>query len=141
MRTALFCSVLLYGAMAFGQDHWRWIKATNTTQGWVISQGYADVVISGQYFKASLFSNSGKETISSLEGTIHGGKITATETAASDFTGSKYSGTLVQKKWPEFAGTTGAESITLSDEWGMIGISEKLAEVTCWLVINLHITH
>jgi len=127
MRTALFCSVLLYGAMAFGRDHWQWVKATNTTQGWVISQGNADVVISGEHFKALLFSNSEKQVVvSSLEGTIRGGKITATDTAASDYTGSKYSGTLVQKKWPEFAGTTGAESITLTDKWGMIGIRKNM---------------
>jgi hypothetical protein len=126
MRTAILCSVLFYGAVAFGSDHWQWVRAENTTQGWIISQGDADVVISGEHFKATLFAGSGKETVSSLEGTIHNGKITVIETAPSDFTGSKYNGTLVQKNWPEFAGTTGAASITLSDKWDMIGIRKNM---------------
>jgi hypothetical protein len=127
MRTLLLCFLLLHVAMAFAGDHWRWVKATNTTHGWSVSQGDAEVRISGEHFEAKLFSDSGNQVISSLQGTIQKGNIAAKERVSkSDFSGSTYRGTLARKSWPELAGTTGAESITLSDGWGMIGLQRSL---------------
>ena len=123
MRSLLLCCVLFSGVFAFGADDWQWFKATNTTEGWALSRGHAVVLISGDQFEARLFSGSGKELASSLRGTIREGRIAAKERiAASDFTGATYRGTLTRKAWPEFAGTSGAASITLSDGWGMIGL-------------------
>jgi len=127
MRTLLLWSVLLYGATAFAGDHWRWIKATNTTNGWSVSQGEAEVTISGEHFEAKLFSDSGNQIASSLHGTIQKGSITAKEQVPnSDFSRSMYHGTLAKKNWPNFAGTKGAEAITLSDGWGMIGLQRSV---------------
>jgi hypothetical protein len=127
MRSLLLCWVLCWGVVAFGADDWKWIKATNTTEGWSVSQGQAEVVISGDHFEVRLFSDSGKELVSSLKGAILRGKITAKERiSASDFSGSTYRGTFARKAWPEFAGTTGAEAITLSDGWGMIGLRKNV---------------
>jgi len=113
--------------VAFGADDWQWVKATNTTGGWSVSQGHAEIVISGDHFEARLLSDSGNELVSSLQGTIREGKITAKERiSASDFSGSTYRGTLARKTWPEFAGISGAESITLSDGWGMIGLCKNV---------------
>ena len=126
MRTLSVCSVLLSSVMAFGVNHWQWVKAKNTISGWSVSQGHADVVISGEHFEASLFSESGGQ-IAFLKGTIQKGHVTAKErVSASDFSGSTYHGKLARKRWPDSAGTTGAESITLSDGWGMIGLSRSL---------------
>ena len=127
MRTLLLCSMLLCGQMAFSVDHWRWVKATNTTSGWSLSQGDAEVAISGEHFEAKLFSDSGKQIVASLKGTLQKEKITAREQVSdSDFSGSTYHGTLARKSWPAFAGTIGAESITLSDGWGMIGLQRSV---------------
>lgn len=123
MRTLLLCFVLLCGTMAFGADRWHWVKATNTTDGWSVSQGDAEVIVSGGRFEAKLFFGSGNQIVSSLQGTIQNGNITAKERiSASDFSDSTYRGTLAKKMWPESAGSKGAESITLSDGWGMIGL-------------------
>src|SRR5271155_114188 len=103
---------LLSGAFVFGADReWHWIKATNTIKGWSVSQGDAEVVITGDQLRVTLFSGSGKAVQSSLKGTIHNGKIAASETVAnSDYSGSIYRGTFERKSWNEVAGTTGAES-------------------------------
>lgn len=97
MRSLLLCCVLFSGVLAFGADNWQWVKAINTTEAWSISQGYAEVVI-GEHFQARLFSDSGKNLVSSLRGTIRKGEITAKEQVpASDFSGSIYRGTLARK--------------------------------------------
>jgi hypothetical protein len=119
--------VLLYGTLAFGGDHWHWVKATNTISGWSVSQGTAEVMISGEHFEAKLFSASDNQIVASLQGTIQKGSIAAKERVSnSDFSGSIYHGKLARKRWPEFAGTSGAESITLSDGWGMIGLRRSM---------------
>jgi len=118
---------LLSSVSAFGADpEWHWVKATNTIKGWSISQGDAEVVVTGNQFRVTLFSDGGTVQ-STLKGTIHNEKIAATEMVAnSDYSGSKYRGTFERKSWNEVAGTTGAESITLSDGWGMIGITRSV---------------
>jgi hypothetical protein len=118
---------LLSGASAFGTDReWHWVKATNTIKGWSVSQGDAEVVITGDQFRVTLFSD-GNTIQSALKGTIHNKKIAATERVAnSDYSGSTYRGTFERKTWNEVAGTTGAESITLSDGWGMIGLTRSI---------------
>ena len=74
----------------------------------------------------TLFSN-GNTVQSALKGTIHNKKIAVTERVAnSDYSGSTYRGTFERKTWNEVAGTTGAESITLSDGWGMIGLTRSI---------------
>jgi hypothetical protein len=130
MRILTFFALLLAllsGAFAFGADReWHWVKATNTIKGWSISQGDAEVVITGDQIRVTLFSDS-KTVQSTLKGTIHNEKIAASEAVAnSDYSGSKYRGTFARKSWDEVAGTTGAESITLSDGWGMIGLTRSL---------------
>jgi hypothetical protein len=118
---------MLYAATAMAGDRWHWVKATNTSNGWSVAQGDAEVAISGDHFEARLLSDSGNQIVSSLEGTIRKGNITAKERISnSDFDGSTYNGTLSKKNWPEFAGTSGAESITLSDGWGMIGLRRSI---------------
>jgi hypothetical protein len=85
------------------------------------------VAISGEHFEAKLFSESDNQIVSSLHGAIQKGNVTAKErVSGSDFSGSSYRGTLAKKRWPEFAGTIGAESITLSDGWGMIGLRRSV---------------
>ena len=44
----------------------------------------------------------------------------------SDYSGSTFKGTLTIKKWPETGGTTGVETITLSDGLGMIGLTKTI---------------
>jgi hypothetical protein len=82
----------------------------------------------GDQFTAKLFSKgSDKHLQILLEGTIKAERITAKERIqGSDYTGSTYHGTFRKKKWGEFPGTVGAESITFSDGWGMIGITRDI---------------
>ena len=111
------------------ESQWRWVKATNNVlRGWDISEGNADVLIEGERFNAKLFwKDSDKDVKLSLSGTIKKGKITVTETVHnSDYSGSTYKGTFQSKRWEEFSGTVGAESITLSDGWGMIGMTRSI---------------
>jgi hypothetical protein len=128
MRVLTFSMLLLSAAFALGADReWQWVKATNTINGWSISQGHAEVVITGDQFRVTMFADSDHTVQSSLKGTIHSGKILARETiAASDYSGSTFRGTFQRKRWDETAGTTGAESITLSDGWGMIGLRTSI---------------
>jgi hypothetical protein len=127
LRAFALLLTFLLGTSAFGADlEWHWIKATNTITGWSIPQGDAEVAITGDQFRVTLFTD-GKTVRSSLRGTIHNEKIAASETVAnSDYSGSTYRGTFQRKSWNEVAGTTGAESITLSDGWGMIGLTRNI---------------
>lgn len=126
VRNLLVLSLLLSSLTAFGADRWQWVKANNNTGGWSLSQGFAEVVVSGEHFEAKLFSDSGEQT-ELLTGTIQKGTVTAKERIlASDFSGSTYQGKLAKKRWPQFSGTSGGESITLSDGWNMIGLTRNL---------------
>lgn len=61
MRFLIFSALLLSGAFALGADReWHWLKATNTIKGWSVSQGNAEVVITGGQFRVTLFSDSDK---------------------------------------------------------------------------------
>src|SRR5579871_423703 len=82
-------------------SQWHWIKAGNTSEQWVVSEGMAEVSMANGRFSARLFrKDSNKDVQIILEGTIRNGRITAKETIqGSDFTGSAYSGTLREKKW------------------------------------------
>lgn len=131
MKSALVLVVVLLCSISFASDDggWRWVKAGSiVAKGWDISEGTAQIVISGRKFSAKLFGQSSPEVQIVIEGTIENGRIEAKEEIqGSDYTGSVYHGTFGQKKWPEeFAGTTGAQSITLSDGWNMIGINRDL---------------
>jgi hypothetical protein len=111
------------------ESHWRWVKATNNVlRGWDVSEGTADVLIKGERFNAELFlKDSDKDVKLSLHGTIKNGKVSVIETIhESDAGESTYKGTFQRKQWKEFSGPVGAESITLSDGWGMIGITRSI---------------
>ena len=130
MRFLLLLLFLLVCSTAIAaESQWRWVKATNNVlRGWDVSEGNADVVIEGEKFNAKLYwKDSDRDVKISLSGTIKSGKISVTQTIhESDIGESTYKGTFQRKRWEEFAGTIGAESITLSDGWGMIGITRSL---------------
>ena len=129
MRVSLFVFVVLSTSVAVAAGHsWHWVKATNSTQGWTVSEGNAEIIIQGEKFSAKLFRNHSDTDLQiALDGSVKDGRITVKETVQeSDNTGSTYHGTLQKKKWEEFSGTIGAESITLSDGWGMIGIRRNI---------------
>src|SRR5580704_15677224 len=94
VRVLTFSMLLLSGAFALAADReWHWVKATNTVKGWLISQGDAEVVITGSQLRVTLFSDSDKAVQSFLKGTLHNGKIVASETVAdSDYSGSTFHG-------------------------------------------------
>jgi outer membrane biogenesis lipoprotein LolB len=128
MRIWLLLLIVCFAARAdAAEGQWQWVKATNVG-GWEVSEGNADVSIQGEKFNARLFwKGSDKEVKILLRGVIKKGKITVTEEIqGSDYTGSTYEGTFQTKRWKEFSGTLGAESITLSDGWGMIGITRSI---------------
>jgi hypothetical protein len=122
--------LLTLPSLLFGSEHqWRWVKAGNSDiTGWDVATGDADVVINGAAITATLFrSGSEKEVQMTLKGSVTGAKLTVKETVHnSDYSGSTCTGTRTVKKWPEFSGTIGVETITLSDGFGMIGISRSL---------------
>jgi hypothetical protein len=112
-----------------GRAEWHWVRAgNNAITGWNVATGNADVVINGGAITATLFGNSSdKNVVITLKGSMTGDKLTVRETVHnSDNSGSTYSGVRTVKRWPEFSGTTGIETITLSDGLGMIGISRSL---------------
>ncbi len=129
MRPCMVLFFALLSCTSFAADgEWRWVRTSNiVAKGWDISEGTAQVSIDGTKFSARLFwKDSGNKLQLALDGTIKNGRITATETIQeSDYTGSVFRGTFARKHWT-FSGTTGAESITLSDGWNMIGISRDL---------------
>jgi hypothetical protein len=127
MRIFVLAVLMLCHAPSFAaDDQWRWAKAENDTfNGWRMLDGFAEVVIDGDKFSARLISkgpDKGVEIL--LKGTIKNGRISAKETIqGSDYTGSIYEGAIQTKKWENTGGTIGAESITLTDGWSMIGIT------------------
>ena len=129
MRAYLVLFVVLCGSTSFAADgQWHWVKANNiVAKGWDVSEGTAQVSIDGAKFSAKLFWKDSSDKVQIvLDGTIKNGRITATETIQeSDYTGSVIHGTFTRRHWT-FSGTTGAESITLSDGWNMIGITRDL---------------
>jgi hypothetical protein len=127
--------ILLLFSLSFDasatESSWMWVKITNNvTSGWKVSTGKATVEVASSNFRAQLYSNDSNGTLLiTLNGTIKNGRLTVTETIhGSDYSGSIYKGTHSTKKWEEFAGTIGAESITLSDGWGMIGITRSISK-------------
>ena len=128
MRILLFVFLALTAPAMAAENTWHWIKASNNTTGWSISQGNAEVTIQGETFSARLFwQDSDSKVQIALKGTLKNGQILAKEIVQdSDYSGSTYHGTRQKKKWAEFSGTIGAESITLSDGWGMIGIARTV---------------
>ena len=131
MRTCVVLLLLSASMASAGESCWRWVKATsNLAHGWDISQGNAEVAIEGDKFTAKLFRSDSPDTLQiELKGTIKNGRITVKETDEnSDYSGSTYRGILEKKKWEEFSRTTGAESLTLSDGWGMIGLNRSISK-------------
>jgi hypothetical protein len=129
MRTWLVLSIMLFSpALVHAQTQWHSVKATNTISGYSVSEGNAELAMAGDQFTAKLFWKGSDTNLQILlKGTIKAGRITVEETLQeSDSGGSTYHGTLREKKWAEFAGTVGGESITLSDGWGMIGITRGI---------------
>ena len=128
MRILTFLAILLVGSVAgAANQEWLWVKATNTVQGWSLSQGTARVVITGDHIQAELYSHLDGHLESSLKGQIHDGKVVVSEIAPNtDYSGSTFRGTLERKRWNDFSGTIGSESITLSDGWGMIGLTRTI---------------
>jgi hypothetical protein len=115
-------------ALCHGQTQWHWVKVANTINGYSVDEGNAEITMTSGQFTAKLFwKGSDKHLQILLQGTLKAGTITAKETIeGSDYTGSTYHGTFRKKKWGEFSGTVGAESITLSDGGGMIGITRDI---------------
>jgi hypothetical protein len=129
MRAWILFFLLIAASPSVAADsQWHWIKAGNTIEEWFVSQGNAEVSIEGDKFTAKLFQGSSHTDAQIiLKGVVKNGKITAKETIqGSDYTGSMYEGTLSKKNWENFAGTSGAESINLSDGWSLIGIKRTL---------------
>lgn len=130
MRVWFVLLLMLSASTAIGaESQWHWIKTSNNVvKGWTVSEGNADISIQGDKFEAKLFwKDSDKDVRIVLKGTVRNGKIVVNEgVQESDQNGSTYHGALQRKKWDEFAGTIGAESITLTDGWGMIGITRAI---------------
>src|SRR5690242_13110102 len=102
MRLCLCCALLLLPKLSLGADDiWRWIKVENSTSGWRVLQGDAEVSIVGGQFSAKLFlKGSDKSVAIRLMGKIESGKIALAESVqGSDFTGSNYHGDLSDKRW------------------------------------------
>jgi hypothetical protein len=129
MRAWILFFILTVATPSVAADiHWQWVKASYTINEWSVSRGVAEVSIEGDKFSATLFEEGSYTDVQiTLAGLIENGKIKVTEIIhGSDYTGSKYEGTLTKKNWENFVGTSGAESINLSDGWSMIGIKRTL---------------
>ena len=123
----IIVALLLLCSLSIAQDHpWHWIKVSNASPRWYTQEGDAEIAIHGDQFTATLFREDSSQGII-LKGTIRQNKIIVKETVLnSDFSGSTYHGTFQHKIWEETAGTIGAESITLTDGWGMIGLTRSI---------------
>jgi hypothetical protein len=131
MRAWVLFFVLISASSSVAADNqWHWIKAGYTIEEYFVSQGNAEVSIEGDKFIAKLFQgNSHTDVQIIIKGVVKNGKITAKETIqGSDYTDSVYEGTLTIKNWDNFAGTSGAESINLSDGWSLIGIKRTFVK-------------
>jgi hypothetical protein len=129
MRAWLLVLLMFYASTATAaESQWHWIKASNGIKGWTVSEGNADVSIQRDKFEAELFrKNSDRDLEIVLKGVVKDGELTVKEVLQnSDYSGSTYHGAVQTKKWDEFSGTIGAESITLTDGWGMIGLTRTI---------------
>jgi hypothetical protein len=125
--------LLFASSVAFAADpQWNWIKfSSNFDHAWDVSRGFADVtVIKGRLTAKLYWEGSISDVKITLNGTVSKSRIAVKETIHnSDFSGSTYTGGLAVQKFKEaFAGATGVETITLSDGFGMIGLTRTKKE-------------
>jgi hypothetical protein len=118
------------GAVVAAEPSWAWVAAMNVVDKWDISKGKATVIIAGETFTAQLYwEDHPNEVKVTLKGTIKNGKVAAVETIwGSDYDGSKYTGSYSSKRWSGFAESAGGEVITLTDGWGMIGLTRAITK-------------
>jgi hypothetical protein len=121
---------LLFPLISLAEEtEWKWVKNTNNIiSGWRVSKGIAKVTINQNQFYAELFEEEYPETLHIvLKGNLSDGKITIVETKQeTDYTGSTYHGTYKKKEFSGFGDIVGSEAITLSDGWGMIGLTRSI---------------
>lgn len=130
MKRILLCLLCLSSVTYAADNQWHWIKVgNNAAHAWDVSRGDAEVTIKDGQLRAELFfDGSTKDVQISLKGSISNGTIRVQETVhESDYGGSTYTGRLTNQKWKEvFDGSTGIETITLSDGFGMIGLTRTI---------------
>ena len=127
MNRILTCLLCLSYVSVAADSQWHWIKVGDyVDHAWNVSKGDAEVSVKDGQFSAKLFSDGGssKDIQISLKGSITNGRITVRAIERNSNVGSTYTGRLTSQKWKEaFEGMTGAETITLSDGLGMIGLT------------------
>jgi len=130
LRHSVLLALLCLPSLSAGADNrWHWVKVgNNVDHGWDISRGDAIVVVQNAQFTATLFwEGSTTDVQITLKGNVASGKLTVKEVVqGSDYSGSTYGGTMNVKKWPATGGTTGVETINLSDGLGTIGLTRTI---------------
>jgi outer membrane biogenesis lipoprotein LolB len=126
LRLTVLLTLLPCAALA--GEQWSWVKVANTVNAWETSQGKAEVSIDGEKFEARLlWDDNPRDARITLSGTIRNGKVVVKELVHnSDYSGSTYTGTYESKRWEGFADGAGGEVVTLSDGWGMIGLTRRI---------------
>jgi hypothetical protein len=128
MKRALRIAICFWSTMYAAEPQWRWAKLQNNFEtGWDMSKGVADVAIKDGRIVAKLYldGSDGHVVQISLSGAVAGGVVTVKETIYnSDFSGSTYGGKLtVRRSALPSGGVQETEVITLSDGFGMIGLT------------------
>lgn len=132
INVLLLCLLSLSPVTFASDNQWHWIKVgNNVAHAWDVSSGDAEVAIKDGQLSAKLFAHGSTKDIQiSLKGSIANGTIRVKETVhESDYGGSTYTGRLTNQKWKEiFDGSTGVETITLSDGFDMIGLTRTIKQ-------------
>ncbi len=110
---------------------WAWFRASgNAVTGWTLNQGWADVLIAGKSFKATLWDESNSQFARlSLDGSVSGNAVTARITVNGSDYDEPYRTTGTLKRTCSKDG--GLESIVFTNGFNVVGLAHGLTSADC----------
>jgi hypothetical protein len=128
MRQIFKCLLILIttSIAQAGETGWTFIWVSSGSKGYQVVQGKAEVFVHKGKLKAKLVSEDGNEY--KVIGLVNKKKVAAKFTVmGSDyFINSPFTGTYTSRRWARSEGSSGRESVSLSDGWNFIGLSHEL---------------
>ena len=109
-----------------GDQDWNFVWVSSSQGQYEVVRGKAKVTMTGGKFHAELKGEDGNEF--KVAGQVAKHKVNAKFTiVGSDyFVDSPFSGTYTSKRWGGIQGSSGRESISLTDGWNFLGFSREL---------------
>lgn len=109
-----------------GEPEWAFTWVSSTGAAHEVVQGKANLSINGDKVSGVLHGADGEEC--QIQGSIkrHQVRIKFTVVGSDHFINSPFTGSYMIKRWRGIKGSSGRESITLSDGWNMLGFTHEI---------------